>query len=83
LLAARKGHTEIVGVLLDKGASVDATDICGYTALINSAKNGHTEIVCLLLDRDVNVTECRIGCMYAVAEGHIELFEKLYRSIRK
>jgi uncharacterized protein len=81
MLAAAKGHTETVGMLLDRGASIEATCNDGGTALIISAENGHIPVVFMLLDRGAaeDAKECRIACMYAAANQHIELFAKLYR----
>jgi ankyrin repeat protein len=54
--AASSGHTEIVQLLLDKGANINAADLNGGTALYYADWNGHTEIVQLLLERtNVNV----------------------------
>nr|XP_055076899.1 transient receptor potential cation channel, subfamily N, member 1 isoform X1 [Misgurnus anguillicaudatus] len=44
-LAAAGGHTEVVKVLLDAGASVTEEDTEGMTAVHLAAKNGHTHIL--------------------------------------
>ncbi|XP_016365820.1 serine/threonine-protein phosphatase 6 regulatory ankyrin repeat subunit C-like [Sinocyclocheilus rhinocerous] len=44
-LAAAGGHTEVVKVLLDAGASVTEEDAEGMTAIHLAAKNGHTHIL--------------------------------------
>eukprot|EP00964_Phaeocystis_antarctica_P122364 scaffold86016_cov63-Phaeocystis_antarctica.AAC.3 len=49
LLASEKGDTEVVKLLLDKGASVDEKDQDGDTALMLAIQEGHTEVVKLLL----------------------------------
>ena len=46
---------EIVRLLLDAGANVDAANKHGDTALILAACNGRMEIVRLLLDAGANV----------------------------
>lgn len=49
-LAAREGHTEIVGRLLMAGATVNAEDLIGFTALHEAAREGKTEVVARLLE---------------------------------
>ncbi|XP_059366352.1 serine/threonine-protein phosphatase 6 regulatory ankyrin repeat subunit B-like [Carassius carassius] len=49
-LAAAGGHTEVVKVLLDAGASVTEEDADGMTAIHLAAKNGHTHILEVLKD---------------------------------
>ena len=44
-LAAAKGHTEIVRLLISNKADVNAKTPDGWTALHWAAKNGHTEVV--------------------------------------
>lgn len=48
IFAAWKGHTEIVVILLAKGADVNAKDKYGGTALMVAAAEGYTEIIRLL-----------------------------------
>jgi uncharacterized protein len=58
-IASREGHIEIVEMVLEKGANVNATTNDGITALIRASRNKHTEIVAMLLDNgaDVNATD--------------------------
>ena len=51
----RKGHTETVKLLLDKGADVNMKTDNGETALIEASENGHIEVVKLLLDKGADV----------------------------
>lgn len=55
--AAQDGKTEIVGVLLDNGANIDATDHMGATALMAAAKWGCSDVVDLLIRRKANVNQ--------------------------
>ena len=50
-----KGRKDAVVLLLEKGASVDAQDKNGYTALHWASWNGHLEVVGTLLDRGASV----------------------------
>lgn len=51
ILAAAKGHQEMVELLLDRGASVDASDYTGWTPLHAAIYGGHADVVQLLLER--------------------------------
>ncbi|RYP70200.1 hypothetical protein DL771_005587 [Monosporascus sp. 5C6A] len=53
--AAEKGHKEIVQLLLDKGAEIDAKDSNSRTPLSWAAEKGHKEIVQLLLDKGAEI----------------------------
>ena len=50
IVAARKGHTEIVRLLVDAGADKDSRDNYRWTALLHAASGGQTEVARLLLD---------------------------------
>ncbi|KAL2839814.1 hypothetical protein BJY01DRAFT_250296 [Aspergillus pseudoustus] len=51
IVAARQGNLSVIGVLLDKGASLTARDNEGWTAAHRAAWNGHEETMRLLVDR--------------------------------
>ena len=53
--AAGEGHSDIVKLLLSKGASVEALDYFGDTPLHYAAQGGHTSIVELLLTKGASV----------------------------
>ncbi|EXF84400.1 hypothetical protein CFIO01_02715 [Colletotrichum fioriniae PJ7] len=55
LIACESGHSEIVRMLLDKGANIDASGIKRATALIAASLNGSAEIVQMLLDKGADV----------------------------
>ena len=58
--AARKGHTEVVKVLLDNKADVNTSRYTdGVTPLYIAAQVGHIEVVKLLLD---NKADVNVGC---------------------
>lgn len=50
-LAAAYGHADVVRVLLEHGAEVNAEDFTGWTALHAGSFTGDSETVSLLLDR--------------------------------
>jgi ankyrin repeat protein len=49
MLAADEGHAEIVDLLLEAGADVNARNECGWIALLSAVRNGHVHIVDRLL----------------------------------
>jgi ankyrin repeat protein len=54
-LAASSGHTNVVVLLLDKGAKIDSTEKDGATPLHFAAQEGCLNAVKLLLDRGASV----------------------------
>jgi ankyrin repeat protein len=52
--AASSGHAEVVKLLLDRDAAIDATDSFGRTPLMWAAQAGHMDAVRVLLDRRAN-----------------------------
>jgi len=54
MLAAMRGATELVGVLLDHAAEINARDDFGWTAVKFAAVRGHVDTVRLLLERDAD-----------------------------
>ena len=59
IYASSEGHTEIVELLLDRGADINITNDLGSTALMEASRNNRTEIIRLLLDRgaDPNIRD--------------------------
>jgi ankyrin repeat protein len=53
--AAARGHIEIVSVLLEKGANVNAAGGEYGSPLQAAVAEGHTEIVSILLEKGANV----------------------------
>ena len=62
-LAARKGHIEVLKLLLDKGADISVANADGWTPLNAAASSGHLEVVKLLLDQgaDISVAKARLS----------------------
>ena len=48
--ASYNGHIEVVILLIEKGADINARDSSGYTALKMASIMGHTEIANLLIE---------------------------------
>ena len=54
--AAYSNHAEIVRILLEAGANVNATDALDNTALHHAVRWGRTDIACMLLDAGADAT---------------------------
>lgn len=55
VLASIKGNTEVVKLLLDRGASVNASMGYGLTPLFYAVSRGHTDVAKLLLDKGADI----------------------------
>ncbi len=79
--AAHKNNSQIVRLLLERGADANARDIYGNTALILASRHGHHEIVKLLLNRGADVNAItNIGhtaLAYASKDGNEEIVKLL------
>jgi len=51
MTAAERGHIEVVILLVDGGANLEARNIWGWTALMRASINGRLAIVKLLSDK--------------------------------
>ena len=80
-LAAAHGHVEVVKILLDKGATVDAQGADGRTALHIAAYEGHVEVVKMLLDEgaaiDAKNTDDGTALYIAALHEHVEVVKIL------
>ncbi len=59
-IAAYGGSTDIVRLLLNHGANVNAEDLNGNSALHFAARKGQTDVARLLLDRGANMEACAL-----------------------
>ena len=71
-LAAQNGHESVVGLLLDRRASINATDKDRQTPLHLAALNGNESVVGLLLDRgaSLNAPDRQTPLHLAARRGH-------------
>ena len=83
--AAGDSCVEVVQMLLDRGARVDAKDHDGRTALIKASQAGHLEMVRLLLQHgaDINIRDGngRTGWTFAAMSGRLDIAE-LFKQAR-
>lgn len=63
-IASRLGNVDIVAILLQHGAAVDAVTKDSYTALHIAAKEGQEEVASLLLDQGANLTATTKVCFH-------------------
>jgi hypothetical protein len=79
--AAGSGASEIVALLLERGADVDAAQRGGYTALHSAAHNGNEELARVLLAAGADPTRAtddgRTPADLAAEAGHAELARAL------
>ena len=54
-LAAEKGYTRVIQLLLDADASINARNNLGETPLMIAAENGHDDTVRFLIERGADV----------------------------
>jgi ankyrin repeat protein len=80
-IAAELGYLEIVKLLLDRGADVEATDDAGQRPLLSAARYGQSEVICLLLNRGAKINATgwsgQSALSNAVVGGHDGLFQLL------
>ncbi len=83
--AAKNGHRDIVKMLLDSRANVDATDAPEKTALHFASERGHWDIVKLLLDNNAEVDKVEFcnkdtALHIAAEKGHLKVVKTLLES---
>lgn len=87
-IASQNGYSEIVRLLLEKGAKVNIKTNDGTTALMIAAKNDHTNVIKLLVEKgadvnvksaalDVKTTNGSTAIMPAAQNGHTEIVKLL------
>ena len=78
IAASRKGHLDVVGLLLSNGAHVNQSKDSGATALLVASQEGHADVVRLLLahnsDPNIATTSKGATALYqASQQGHVEV----------
>ena len=75
------GHTEVVRLLLERGADINATERDSKTALMLAAESGQTEIAHLLIDHEADInavgTDSKTALNLAAEAGHTKIVELL------
>lgn len=71
-IAAELGYLEIVDLLLDRGADIEATDDLGQRPLLSAARYGRTEIVRRLLDRGADINAVDWSGQSALSNSAVE-----------
>ncbi|XP_078333693.1 protein TANC2-like isoform X6 [Crassostrea virginica] len=75
-VAAREGFTDMVSLLLEFSASVDAVSESGMSALCYSASAGHTEILRMLCQRNARLSHVdksgQCPAVHAAMHGHLD-----------
>ncbi|CAK9034684.1 unnamed protein product [Durusdinium trenchii] len=81
LFAAKRGHLEVVRLLLEAGADQNAARQDGATALGATAFNGHLEVARVLLEAGADPNAARqdgtTALMVAALNGHLEVVRVL------
>ena len=86
VVAAKKGLTQYLRILLDKGADINVRDIrsCGETPLLFAIDNNKEECVDLLLERGANPNICDRNnwnaLMYAATSDNPQYIDKVLRT---
>jgi ankyrin repeat protein len=77
MLASQEGYKEIAGLLIEKGADIDAKNSNWTTSLMYASQSGNIDIVKMIIDAGADVSARdnmgRIALMYASESGHTDV----------
>lgn len=81
MLAAKKGHVQIVELLQSQEARLQ--DVYGYTALMHAAKFNRTEVIKLLIDSERGMRNSNGGTALSIAacSGNVEAVQLLREEV--
>ena len=81
MLASRNGHPDVVRLLLERGAKMEATIAGGNTALMLASRNGHLAVANLLLEMGADIDhineEGETALIIATDQGLINMVKLL------
>ncbi|XCN71444.1 MAG: ankyrin repeat domain-containing protein [Candidatus Electrothrix aestuarii] len=60
ILAAQRGHTDLVKLLIENKANINIKNLYSYTPLIAAAENGHHDIIQLLLEAGADINAINV-----------------------
>uniref|UniRef100_A0A093VPM2 Putative ankyrin repeat protein n=1 Tax=Talaromyces marneffei PM1 TaxID=1077442 RepID=A0A093VPM2_TALMA len=81
--AARRGMRDMIELLMEHGADIEAHSSSGETALLAGSEAGHKEIVKFLIDRGANLSAKdsfgQTALYKAAANGHVDIMRLLLK----
>ncbi|NXY40501.1 ASZ1 protein, partial [Ceuthmochares aereus] len=81
MYAAKRGHPEVVALLVGNGSHINAQDENGYSALIWAAQHGHKSVIFKLLelgaDKNLQTKDKKTAAEVAKLNKHSEIYSLL------
>ncbi len=57
MIASENGHSNVIKVLIEKGAQVNMQNNDGLSALMIASENGHSNVVKVLIEKGAQLSE--------------------------